>query len=72
VNGNNLQEGRVEICVNKVWGTVCQEGFSSDEAEIVCGSLGLFNGTHKSFFLVTVFKCSINVLQIFLMAPLKY
>ena len=44
MNGTNAQEGRVEICVNRVWGTVCQDGFSSDEANIVCRGLGLLNG----------------------------
>ena len=42
--GNNSQEGRLEVCINQAFGTVCDIGFSLDEAEVVCRSLGLFNG----------------------------
>lgn len=45
VNGSNELEGRLEICINNAWGTVCQQGFSSDDARIVCINLGLLNDT---------------------------
>lgn len=44
LNGSNRQEGRLEICINNAWGTVCQRGFSSDEAKVVCRGLGLLKG----------------------------
>jgi len=43
-SGNNSQEGRLEVCINHAFGTVCRTAFSTDEADIVCRSLGLFNG----------------------------
>ena len=40
VGGNIPNEGRVEICMNNVWGTVCDEGWSSADATVVCRELG--------------------------------
>ena len=40
VGGNILNEGRVEICMNNVWGTVCDNGWSSTDATVVCRQLG--------------------------------
>ena len=45
VGGDTLLEGRVEVCLNRAWGTVCSRGFTEDEAHTVCTQLGLpFNG----------------------------
>ena len=45
VNGSNQLEGRLEICINNVWGTVCSRGFTADDAETVCNQLEFsFNG----------------------------
>lgn len=40
-------KGRLEVCVNGAWGTVCGDGFDSYEAIVTCHSLGGFeiNGT---------------------------
>ena len=39
-DGDTLNEGRVEICVNNVWGTVCDNGWGTPEAQVVCRQLG--------------------------------
>ena len=40
VGGNLINEGRVEICLSNVWGTVCDNGWSTTDAAVVCGQLG--------------------------------
>ena len=40
VDGPLESAGRVEICINGVWGTVCHNGWDNNDARIVCRQLG--------------------------------
>ena len=40
VNGSVPNKGRVEVCVNSIWGTVCDIRWGREEAEVVCRQLG--------------------------------
>ncbi|CAI8020957.1 Galectin-3-binding protein A [Geodia barretti] len=40
-DGLTANEGRVEICLDGEWGTICDHHWGSSEARIVCQQLGL-------------------------------
>ena len=40
VNGTTANQGRLEICFNGVWGTVCDDSWTNNNAKVVCRQLG--------------------------------
>jgi hypothetical protein len=41
VGGVSQREGRVEICLNQQWGTICGKQWSNEDAQVVCRQLTL-------------------------------
>jgi deleted-in-malignant-brain-tumors protein 1 len=39
--GGTIISGRVEICFNRMWGTVCDDDWDSRDARVVCNQLGI-------------------------------
>ena len=49
--GGSLAEGRVEICYQNMWGTICDDSWSEVDARVVCRILGYPPlGTYKKFY----------------------
>ncbi len=57
VAGSTHREGRIELCSNGHWGTVCSDGWTEREAALVCSRLG-YSGASRSSFTST---CSNNL-----------
>ena len=55
-NGRHPNEGRVEVCLNEMWGTVCDDiisplwGWNTSEADVVCQQLGYSRAGTNFFF----------------------
>lgn len=58
VNGSVATEGRLEICLDKKWGIVCDDLFTNKNADVVCRQLGyptdgIFNlFLHNKFYIL--------------------
>ena len=47
LQGGTANSGRVEICNNNIWGTVCDNSWNTVDAQVACTQLG-FSTTGKS------------------------
>ena len=40
IGGMTSSEGRVEVCVNNAWGTICDDGWSVEDSNVACKVAG--------------------------------
>ena len=52
IDGADNFEGRVEVCVNGKWGTVCDQSWDIEDATATCRQLGL--PTDSMLFIINV------------------
>ena len=57
---SNGREGRVEMCINGVWGTVCDDFWGDEEAAVVCNHLGFGRSEQSYIPLLTLYVHSVG------------
>ena len=64
VDGNTPDDGRVEICIGGLWGSVCDDRWDVRDATVVCRQLGYNGSISFPSFCITcfIFKISQHLL----------
>ena len=62
VEGQSIAEGRLEICLEGQWGTVCDDLFAAADAGVACSQLGFASIGEESFIAsIILFTCSMDL-----------
>ena len=50
IGGSNESVGRVEVCVDDMWGTVCSNSWDSTDGGVICSQLGYSRYSGSTYF----------------------
>ena len=62
--GTTSREGRVEMCSGGVWGTICDNGWGTTDARVVCRQLGYPTLGVSVMLVLPTFYASVGTLYI--------
>ena len=60
VGSSNPSFGRVEVCVNQTWGTICDSAWNDNAASVICKQQGFSSyGIHiiNVIIIIIVIRC---------------
>ena len=64
IGGSFSNKGRLEVCLNNAWGSVCDSVgvFTRDEAKVVCRQLGILQveGWCKDYVICALMFCELH------------
>lgn len=43
IGGENKREGRVDVCINGQWGSICDDSWTPSDAAVICRQLGQYH-----------------------------
>ena len=47
-SNSNSSEGRLELCINNAWGTVCEDRFGNEDAAVACSQISGYSRQEAS------------------------
>ena len=61
MGGTTRYEGRVELCYNETWGTICDGFWSTNDANVACRQLG-FSDSGMNHFVNIILRKNVSTI----------